>query len=94
MREPISKPIKHFYSFGPYRLYAADRELFRGSEPVSLTPKALEALILLVSRHGHVADKEQITKELWPDTFVEESNLAFQISQLRKALGDGRKTLY
>ncbi len=88
MRQPISKPAKHFYSFGTYRLYAADRELFRGPDPVSLTPKAMEALLLLVGQHGHVVDKDHLMKTLWPDTFVEEANLGFQISQLRKALGD------
>jgi Tol biopolymer transport system component/DNA-binding winged helix-turn-helix (wHTH) protein len=89
MKQPISKPAKRFYSFGRYRLYAADRELFRGSEPVALPPKALEALLLLVSHHGHIVAKDRLIKELWPDTFVEETSLGFQIFQLRKTLGGG-----
>ena len=40
-------------------------------------------------RHGHLLEKDELLKKVWPDTFVEEANLASNISQLRKALGDG-----
>ena len=93
MKEPIPKARKHFYSFGPFRLYVAERELFREAEPVALPPKALDTLFVLVSRHGHVVDKDELMKSLWPDTFVEEVNLSKQISELRRVLGhrpDGR----
>jgi Tol biopolymer transport system component/DNA-binding winged helix-turn-helix (wHTH) protein len=88
LKEPIPKRTKHFYSFGPFRLYVAERELFREAQPVDLPPKALDALFLLVSKRGHVVDKDELMKRLWPDTFVEEANLGYQISQLRKALGE------
>ena len=87
MKEPISKRTKHFYSFAPFRLYVAERELFRGTELVALTPKALDTLLLLLNKRGHVVEKGELMGALWPDTFVEEANLLFQISQLRKALG-------
>src|SRR4029079_19285653 len=52
------------------------------------TPKAFETLLVLV-RHGvQVVDKEQLMKEVWPDTFVEEGSLSRNIHELRKALGD------
>ena len=88
MKEPISKRKKHFYSFGDFRLYVAERELFRDAEPVDLPPKALDTLLVLVSRRGHVVDRDELMKTLWPDTFVEEANLVQQISHLRKALGE------
>jgi TolB-like protein/DNA-binding winged helix-turn-helix (wHTH) protein/Tfp pilus assembly protein PilF len=65
----------------------AERELFRGAEPVDLPPKAFDALFVLVSRHGHVVEKDELMKTLWPDTFVEEDSLVQQISHLRKLLG-------
>jgi Tol biopolymer transport system component/DNA-binding winged helix-turn-helix (wHTH) protein len=88
LKEPIPKRTKHFYSFGPFRLYVAERELFRGTEPVALAPKAIDTLMVLLSRRGHVVEKDELMKELWPDTFVEEASLVQQISNLRKALGD------
>lgn len=88
MKEPIPKPAKHFYSFGPFRLFVAERELFRGAEPVALAPKAVDTLLALLGHRGHVVDKADLLGTLWPDTFVEEDNLVQQISQLRKALGE------
>lgn len=89
MKEPVPKGARHFYSFGPYRLYVAEREVFRAGEPVNLGPKAVDALLTLVSHHGHVVDKHDLMTALWPDTFVEEDSLVKQISHLRKVLGDG-----
>src|SRR5262249_858612 len=56
---------------------------------VPLTPKAFDLLLALVERHGRLLEKDELLKKVWPDTFVEEANLASNISQLRKALGDG-----
>ncbi len=77
------------YQFGRFRLDTAERVLYRDSEPVPLTPKALEILLLLVTKHGHLIEKEELLKTLWPDTFVEEGNLTQQIFHVRKALSDG-----
>jgi len=57
---------------------------------VALTPKAFDLLALLVEHEGQVVSKETLMDRLWPDTVVEESNLTFQMSALRKALGEGR----
>src|SRR5579862_7923247 len=62
--------------------------------PVPLAPKAYELLLALVKRHGHLASREELMQEIWPDSFVEEINLTVNISLLRKALGeqpDGRQ---
>jgi TolB-like protein/DNA-binding winged helix-turn-helix (wHTH) protein/Tfp pilus assembly protein PilF len=82
-----SKPQKHLYGFGPYRLDAGERVLFREGRPVPLTPKVVEILILLVENHGHITEKEELLGRVWPDTFVAESALAKNVSVLRKALG-------
>src|SRR5262245_22365196 len=77
------------YEFGPYQLDAMEHLLLRDGEAVPLTPKAFDLLLALVERHGHLLEKEELLKKVWPDTFVEEANLASNISQWRKALGDG-----
>ena len=53
-----------------------------------LTPKVYEILRLLVQNKGHMLGKDEMIKAVWPDSFVEEGNLVFNIRQLRKALGD------
>ena len=84
----ISSHVKHFYEFGPFRLDPQRRLLLRENGPVSLTPKAIETLVVLVERRDQVVSKDELMKVLWPDSFVEESNLSQNIFVLRKALGD------
>jgi DNA-binding winged helix-turn-helix (wHTH) protein len=74
------------YRFGGFELQPGERRLLRGREPVILTPKAFDGLTLLVERAGHVIDKDELLKTLWPSRFVLESNLTKHISMLRKAL--------
>lgn len=76
------------YEFGPFRLDSADRLLMRDGEVVALPPKVLDTLLVLVENSGHVLEKEDLLKRLWPDTFVEEGSLTRNISYLRKALGE------
>jgi DNA-binding winged helix-turn-helix (wHTH) protein len=56
-------------------------------QAVALSPKALNLLIALVSKAGRVVDKDELMREVWPDTFVEENNLTVNISAIRRALG-------
>jgi DNA-binding winged helix-turn-helix (wHTH) protein/Tol biopolymer transport system component len=84
----MSLQIKHIYEFGPFGLDPAEHLLLRSGEVVPLTPKAFDLLLALVEEHGHLLEKEELLKKVWPDTFVEEANLASNISQLRKVLGD------
>ena len=76
------------YEFGPFRLDPTERTLLRGSEIVPLTPKAFDTLLLLVRNSGHVLEKDEMIRALWPDTFVEEGSLSNNIFLLRKALGE------
>src|SRR5262249_37292696 len=62
--------------------------LLRDGRMVPLTPKAFETLLLLVSNQGSIVTKQKILDTLWPNVFVEESNITFNITKLRKALGD------
>jgi len=54
---------------------------------VPLTPKSFDLLVVLVENSGHLIEKDELLKRIWPDSFVEEANLAVNISVLRKALG-------
>jgi DNA-binding winged helix-turn-helix (wHTH) protein len=80
--------INHFYRFGEFTVDADQRVLLRHGQPLLLAPKVLETLLTLVENSGRIIEKEELMKRLWPDTFVEESNLTYCIVQLRKTLGD------
>lgn len=74
------------YCFGPFVLDPAERVLLRDGHAVNLPPKAIETLLALVEKHGHVIAKSELLQRVWPDTFVEEATLAQNIFTLRKAL--------
>jgi DNA-binding winged helix-turn-helix (wHTH) protein len=76
------------YAFGPFRLFPRERALRRGNRALTLPPKAFDTLLLLVRNAGHLMRKEDLLQALWPETFVEEVNLANKVSLLRKVLGD------
>jgi DNA-binding winged helix-turn-helix (wHTH) protein/Tol biopolymer transport system component len=76
------------YEFGPFRMDPDKQVLLRENQPIPVTPKAFETLLVLVRRGRDVVTKEELLKEIWPDSFVEESNLSQNIFMLRKALGD------
>jgi len=78
----------HFYNFAHFRLDTVNRLLLRGSEIVPLSPKVYEILLLLLQNSGHVLTKDELINAIWPDNFVEEGNLARNISRLRQVLGD------
>src|SRR5262249_20497707 len=79
---------EQLYVFGPYRLDAHERLLLRDGEPVPLPPKAFDLLLALVARAGTLATKEELLAEVWAGTFVEEANLSYTVSLLRKAIGE------
>jgi TolB-like protein/DNA-binding winged helix-turn-helix (wHTH) protein len=85
----MSAQTKVIFEFGSFRLNPAERLLLRDQAPVHLPPKAFDALLVLVENRGHLLEKDELLRKVWPDTFVEESNLAQHISLLRKALQDG-----
>ena len=80
----MTPPSRSAYAFGRFRLDPVEKVLFREGNPVSLTPKTIETLTALLEQHGHVVTKEELLRTVWPDTFVEENNLAQHISTLRR----------
>ncbi|MFZ0593863.1 MAG: transcriptional regulator, partial [Bryobacteraceae bacterium] len=81
----------HAIAFGPYRLLPAQRLLIdEGNRPVRLGSRAFDIMTALIERAGEVVPKEELIARVWPQTFVEESNLKIQVSSLRRALGDGQ----
>jgi DNA-binding winged helix-turn-helix (wHTH) protein len=81
---------ERIFEFGDFVLTPGERLLLRGGEPVALTPKAFDVLVVLVNRSGHLVSKNELLHEVWPDTFVEEVNLTVHISALRKILDRDR----
>lgn len=84
----MAQQERYLFEFGSFQADPAERLLRRQGEPVPLTPKVFETLILLLENAGRVVEKERMLAALWPDTVVEEANLTRNISRLRKALGD------
>jgi DNA-binding winged helix-turn-helix (wHTH) protein len=76
------------YKFGSYSLDMPSRTLTSSGAAVTLAPKTFDLLALLVKSNGRLLSKSELMAALWPDAFVEEANLSFQISALRKALGE------
>lgn len=84
----IIREETRLYEFGPFRVDISERLLLRDGEPVPLTAKVFELLILLISNRGHALTKDELLNKLWPDAVVEENNLTVNMSALRKALSD------
>jgi serine/threonine protein kinase/pimeloyl-ACP methyl ester carboxylesterase/DNA-binding winged helix-turn-helix (wHTH) protein/class 3 adenylate cyclase len=84
----MAKQARHVYEFPPFRLDPVERILWKNGGPVALTPKAFDTLVVLVENNRHVMTKEELLELIWPDTYVEETNLAQHISMLRRVLGE------
>jgi len=86
--------ISNLYAFGDFRLDAKNRVLRLGDQPIALTPKAFEVLLLLIQHSGRLVSKDELMRTVWPDSFVEESNLTQTVFMLRKALGETPEQRY
>ena len=85
----MQTPPANIYEFGEFRLDTAKRVLRRlDGTPVPLTPRVFETLLYMVEHHDTVLDKERIMAAVWPDSIVEENNLAQAISKLRQVFGE------
>jgi DNA-binding winged helix-turn-helix (wHTH) protein/tetratricopeptide (TPR) repeat protein len=83
----VTEP-KVLYEFGPFQVDPDKQVLLREDQPVAITPKVFETLLILVRHSREVVSKDELMKAVWPDAFVEEANLSQNIFMLRKALGD------
>ena len=91
----MSLAVPHSFQFGDYTLDANQKVLLHQGKPLALTPKLFDTLLVLVSNSGRIVQKDELMRQLWPDTFVEEANLTSNILQLRKCLGDNaRQPIY
>ncbi|MEP6901132.1 MAG: transcriptional regulator, partial [Actinomycetota bacterium] len=84
----MSLEIKHLYEFGEFRFDTKEKILRCGDTYVALAPKVFQLLSVFVENQGRLLEKDELMKKLWADSFVEESNLTFNIRQLRKILKD------
>src|SRR5882672_1703394 len=83
----MTEQAQRLFEFDRFLLDAQQRLLFRDGQPVDLTPKVFDILLELVQSGGRVVEKKELMDKVWPDTYVEESNLTQHISTLRKKLG-------
>jgi DNA-binding winged helix-turn-helix (wHTH) protein/TolB-like protein len=83
---------KHYYEFGPFRLDPEKHRLLRDGEPIQVSPKSIEALVVLAQNAGKLLERKALMQAVWADTFVEDANLTVAISHLRKALGQNGDT--
>ena len=84
----MPRQSRHIYEFPPFRLDPVERSLSKNGAVVALTPKAFDTLVVLVENNRHIMTKEELLEAIWPDTYVEETNLAQHISMLRRVLGE------
>lgn len=94
MSANLGPGAKELYEFGPFRVDPQKEVLLRAGEPVSLTPKTFQILLVLVRHSKEVVTKDDLMKTVWPDTFVEEANLSRNIFMLRRALGESPQDRY
>lgn len=74
--------------FGTVTLIPDERLVLKDGIPVAFTPKAFDLLAVLAANPGRLLTKERLMQAVWPDTTVEESNLAYHVFAIRKALGE------
>jgi DNA-binding winged helix-turn-helix (wHTH) protein/TolB-like protein/Tfp pilus assembly protein PilF len=85
----MNEPQIQIYEFDGFRIDASKRLLTKGNdEPLPLTPKVFDTLLYLVRHQGKVIEKDELMREIWTDTIVEENNLSKNISILRRTLGE------
>jgi len=85
--EPVRRENELSYQFDAFELDPVRRVLLKGGKSIALKPKIFETLLVLVRNNGRVMDKDELMQQVWPDTVVEEVNLAHNVSILRKTLG-------
>lgn len=87
---PSDQARVHALRFGQFRLVLHSRELLAGAVPLSVGSRALDVLFALIEARGELVTKDELLSRVWPNTTVEENNLQFQVSTLRKVLGEDR----
>src|SRR5262249_22406958 len=86
--ESECRTMPTIYTFGPFRLDVQRETLFRDTEPVALSIRAVALLRMLVEQAGALVSKDALIEAAWPGLAIEDSNLTVQIAALRRALGE------
>ncbi|HEY4840438.1 MAG TPA: winged helix-turn-helix domain-containing protein, partial [Terriglobales bacterium] len=73
------------FQFGEFQIDVLARSMRRKDEIVTLNRRAFDVLLYLVQNPGRVLTRDELLKNVWPDTFVDENSLAQSISALRRA---------
>src|SRR5271154_2841870 len=84
----MSMKPEGIFKFGEFQIDALARVLRREDEAVTLNRRAFDVLLYLVQNYGRILPQDELLKNVWPDTFVDENSLAQCISALRRALGE------
>jgi DNA-binding winged helix-turn-helix (wHTH) protein/TolB-like protein/tetratricopeptide (TPR) repeat protein len=79
---------KQLYEFGPFFVDGVKRLLLREGKQVPLKSKTMDTLLVLIQHRDSLLEKDELMRQVWPDTIVEEANLAQNICMLRRVLGD------
>ena len=74
--------------FGPFRIDAQVRQLFREDAELHLSPKAFDLLCFLLDERPRVVDRRELHARIWPNTHVVDANLNVLVAEIRKVLGD------
>lgn len=88
MRSTVNNGDQGVYGFDDFLIDPVKRLVFQANGTIPLMPKAFDTLLYLVENSGRVVGKDELLREIWTDTIVEENNLTQNISILRKALGE------
>ncbi len=76
------------YRFGRFNFDIDTRQLLLDDDEIHLAPKAFELLEVLIRNRTRAVSKAELREKLWPSTFVEETNLASLVAEIRRATGD------
>ena len=88
MESPVGSPSAREYVFGPFRVDTIVHQLFRDDQPILLSPKVFDLLLVLITNRHRVVEKADLLKQVWPDTFASDDSLIQAVSAVRRALGD------
>ncbi len=84
----MESEFNEVFEFSGFRLEPAERRLLKAGLPIAVPPKVFDLLVHLVRNRDRLIEKEELLRAIWPDSFVEESNLSVNVSALRKLLGE------
>jgi DNA-binding winged helix-turn-helix (wHTH) protein len=74
--------------FQQFTVDSETRQLLRDGTEIHLSTKAFDLLCVLLARRPSVVGKEELIRQIWPDSYVVEANLNVVIGEVRRAIAD------